>query len=174
MEDKKLEQEPSRTGKPEDSKGEKSVSELETLQNAYDECNDRYLRLAADFDNYKKRIAKETEQRIAYALEQFVIEILEVNDNLERALSSDEERLREGLEQIHKLLMNVFEHYGIAPIESVKKPFDPKEHEAICYVPSESEEGVVIDEIVRGYRMNSKVIRHSKVAVSRGSDKEDT
>lgn len=170
MEDNTLEQEPSRPGKPEEKE---SVSELETLQHAFDECNDRYLRLAADFDNYKKRIAKETEQRITYALEQFIIEILEVNDNLERALSSDDERLREGLEQIHKLLMNVFEHYGIAPIETVEKPFDPKEHEAICYVPSESDEGVVIDEIVRGYRMNSKVIRHSKVAVSKGREKED-
>lgn len=152
---------------PSDEGGTPSV---EDLRRAYDDLQDRYLRLAADFDNYKKRLARESENRALYAVEQFAVEILEVVDNLERALASDESRLREGLEQIHKLIMNVLEHRGITPIESINTYFDPARQEAIAYIPSDREEGMIIDEIVRGYSMKDKTIRCAKVAVSKGKE----
>jgi molecular chaperone GrpE len=152
---------------------EKTVSELDELRQSYDELNDRYLRLAADFENFKKRNARDTESRISYAIEQFAVEILEIVDNLERALASDDARLREGLEQIHKFMVSTLQKRGIEPIECIDKPFDPASHEAIAYVPSDVDEGIVIDDIFRGYRMNDKVIRCAKVAVSQGKTKED-
>jgi len=144
--------------------------ELEELQQKYSELSDRCLRLAADFENYKKRVARDQEMRINAAVEAFAGDILEVADNLERATAAEDENLREGLEQIRKLLMAIFEHHEIAPIESLHERFDPELQEAIAYIPSEHDEGIVIDELIRGYRMKDKVIRCAKVAVSRGND----
>ncbi|KQC05559.1 MAG: molecular chaperone GrpE [Methanoculleus sp. SDB] len=152
---------------------EKTVSELDELRQSYDELNNRYLRLAADFENFKKRTARETETRISYAIEQFAVEILEIVDNLERALASDDARLREGLEQIHKFMVSTLQKRGIEPIECIDRPFDPESQEAIAYVPCDVDEGIVIDDIFHGYRMNEKVIRCAKVAVSQGKKKED-
>jgi molecular chaperone GrpE len=101
--------------------------------------------------------------------ERFAIDLLEVVDNFDRALMSDDSHLREGLEQIRQLLNAQLQRHGITPIESLNKPFNPVEHEAIAHVPSGEPEGTVIDEIARGYRMNEKVIRHAKVAVSKGN-----
>jgi molecular chaperone GrpE len=144
---------------PEPDEQKKAISEL----------NDRFLRLAADFDNFRRRTAKEREAVILQANERFAIDLLEVVDNFDRALRSDDSHLREGLEQIRQLLCAQLERHGIRPIDSLKKPFNPVEHEAIAHVPSGEPEGTVIDEVVCGYRMNDKVIRHAKVAVSKGN-----
>jgi molecular chaperone GrpE len=136
---------------------------------AFDELNDQFLRLAADFENFKRRTFRERETVTALANERFAIDLLEVLDNFDRALMSDDSHLREGLEQIRQLLNTQLQRHGITPIESLNKPFNPVEHEAIAHVPSGEPEGKVIDEIARGYRMNEKVIRHAKVAVSKGN-----
>ncbi len=141
---------------------------LEDLQKACDDLNSRYLRLAADFDNYRKRMARELDARTTFAIEDFAVELLEVVDNFERAEKADGASLTEGMEQIRKLFMTILERHGIGPIECWNLPFDPERHEAIAYVPSAAEEGTVIDEVVRGYCMQDKVIRCAKVVVSRG------
>jgi molecular chaperone GrpE len=176
-EDQKLDQNERMDDSAKDSadipEGECTPSELETLRQEYTELKDRYLRLAADFDNYKKRIGRETEDRVTYAIEAFAVEMLDVVDNLERARASDDSSLREGIEQIHKFLTAVLRHHGITPIECLNAPFDPASQEALAYVPSDREDGIVIDEVIRGYAMGDKVIRCAKVAVSKGKDKEE-
>jgi molecular chaperone GrpE len=136
---------------------------------AYAELNDQLLRLAADFENFKRRTARERESVVALANERFAIDLLEVVDNFDRALKSDDTHLREGLLQIRDLLAAQLQRHGITPIDSLNKPFNPAHHEAIAHVPSAEPEGTVIDEVARGYRMNEKVIRPAKVAVSKGN-----
>lgn len=136
---------------------------------AFAELNDQFLRLAADFENFKRRTSKERESIVALANERFAIDLLEVVDNFDRALKSDDSHLREGLEQIRQLLDIQLQRHGIMPIDSLKKPFNPVEHEAIAHVPSGEPEGTVIDEVAKGYKMNEKVIRYAKVAVSKGN-----
>jgi len=147
-------------------------SELAEQKKAYDELNDRYLRLAADFENFKKRTARDRETTIAFANERFAIDLLEVVDNLERALKSDETHLREGIVHIQQILTTMLQRHGISSIESLKKPFNPNEHEALAHINSDEDEGTVIDEVARGYRMHDKVIRYAKVAVSKGNQKD--
>jgi molecular chaperone GrpE len=142
------------------------------MQKKYDDLNDRFLRLAADFENYQKRISRDLDQRVRFAIEEFAVELLEVADNFERALSAENGAAREGLEQISKLFDAVLERHGITRIDSKGKKFNPAEHEAIAYIPSEHEEGVVIDQVCQGYRMHDKVIRCAKVAVSKGKECE--
>ena len=143
---------------------------LEELQMAYDDLNRRYLRLGADFDNYRKRMAREIDTRTTFAIEDFAVELLDVVDNFERAEKADGAGLKEGMEQIRKLFATILERHGIRPIECRNLPFDPERHEAIACVPSAAEEGTVIDEVIRGYCMQDKVIRCSKVVVSKGKE----
>jgi molecular chaperone GrpE len=138
-------------------------------EKAFAELNDQFLRLAADFENFKRRTSKERESIVSLANERFAIDLLEVVDNFDRALKSDDSHLREGLEQIRQLLDAQLQRHGIMPLESRNKPFNPLEHEAIAYIPSGEPEGTVVDELTKGYRMNEKVIRHAKVAVSKGN-----
>jgi molecular chaperone GrpE len=137
----------------------------------YNELSDRYLRLAADFDNFRKRSARERETILQFANERFAVDLLEVMDNLDRAARADDASLREGLARIRELCSAVLERHGITPIDVMTKKFDPAEHEAIAHIPSDCEEGVVIDEVARGYRMHDRVIRFAKVAVSKGNAK---
>jgi molecular chaperone GrpE len=141
---------------------------LEELQKAYDDLNNRHLRLAADFDNYRRRMARELDARTTFAIEGFAVELLEVVDNFERAEKANGAALTEGMEQIRKLFATILERHGIRLMECRNLPFDPERHEAIAYVPSDAEEGTVIDEVVRGYCMQDKVIRCAKVVVSKG------
>jgi molecular chaperone GrpE len=143
--------------------------EPDEQKKAFAELNDRFLRLAADFENFKRRTSKERESIGALANERFAIDLLDVVDNFDRALKSDDSHLREGLEQIRQLLGVQLQRHGIMPLDSQNKPFNPGEHEAIAYIPSGEPEGTVVDEVTKGYRMNEKVIRHAKVAVSKGN-----
>jgi molecular chaperone GrpE len=147
------------SGTPEPDEQKKALAEL----------NDRFLRLAADFENFRRRTSKERETVIDLANERFAIDLLEVVDNFDRALKSDDSHLREGLEQIRQLLSVQLQRHGIMPIDSLKKPFNPLEHEAIAHVPSGEPEGTIIDEVAKGYKMKEKVIRYAKVAVSKGN-----
>jgi molecular chaperone GrpE len=156
---------------PEDqlSQADSGTPEQDDQNKAFAELNDQFLRLAADFENFKRRTSKERESIVALANERFAIDLLDVVDNFDRALKSDDSHLREGLEQIRQLLGVQLQRHGIMPIDSLNKPFNPVEHEAIALVPSGEPEGTVIDEVTKGYRMNEKVIRHAKVAVSKGN-----
>ncbi|MEN6610963.1 MAG: nucleotide exchange factor GrpE [Methanoregulaceae archaeon] len=145
---------------------------FDDLKQANDALNERFLRLAADFDNYKKRIARDEENRVRFANERIILDVLEVADNIGRALKADDAHLREGLENIEKIFERILEKQDVTPIGSLGVEFDPAEHEAIAHVPSDSGEGIVIDEVARGYRMHGKIIRHAKVAVSKGKSEE--
>lgn len=153
-------------GPVEPGSGESPLDEVAALQAAHAELNERFLRLAADFDNYRKRMAKEQAGRVEAAIEQVICEMLEVYDNLERAERADDEALRTGLSQIRKLFAAVLERRGVSPIACINERFDPSLHEAVAVIPSDSSEGTVIDEVARGYCMNGRVIRYAKVAVS--------
>jgi molecular chaperone GrpE len=142
---------------------------MDEQKKAFAELNDQFLRLAADFENFRRRTTRERESVVALANERFAIDLLEVVDNFDRALKSDDTHLREGIMQIQQLLSAQLQRHGITPIDSLKKPFNPAEHEAIAHVPSGEPEGLVVDEVSRGYRMDEKVIRHAKVAVSKGN-----
>lgn len=144
-------------------------SGLDEQKKANAELNDRLLRLAADFENFRRRTERERESIVALANERFAVDLLEVADNFDRAMKSDDAHLREGLMQIRQLFSSQLERHGIKPLDALKKPFNPAEHEAIAHVPSPEPEGMVIDEVARGYRMHEKIIRPAKVAVSKGN-----
>lgn len=148
-----------------------SSQAADPLQDQYDELNDRYLRLAADCENFKRRTARDRETEVRGAVERFAIDLLEVLDNFDRALKQDDAAsAREGLEQINKLFNTVLARYGIRQIDSVGKKFNPAEHEAVHVMASPEDEGVVIDEVTRGYCMDQKVIRCARVIVSKGKE----
>jgi molecular chaperone GrpE len=152
------------------------LSDAERLVELYRECDEqkqRYLRLAADFENYKKRISRESEERSNRAVEQLACDVLVIADNIERALASDEGTLREGLEQIQKLLESALNRHKIIKIECLNRPFNPETQEAVAYVPSDAPEGIVIDEIEPGYCRKEKIIRCARVAVSQGNTTEE-
>ena len=158
---------------PEESPPQDERTPLEILQGEYDELHNRYLRLAADFENFRKRSAREVESRTSSAIERFAKDMLEVADSLERAIVS-EGADHEGMNQIKKLLENVLDRQGIASYESSGEKFDPTRHEAIAYIPSDKDEGIVCDEVCKGYCLSSKVIRPAKVTVSRGNAAEQS
>ena len=155
--------------------GEKTPDQIiEEYKQKTAEYEDRYLRLAADFENYKKRTARQFEDILKNSNENIIVSILEVIDNFERALAAAEEvtdfkALHSGTELIHQSMLELLKKEGVMPIEAIGEPFDPTYHEAMMQVDSEEHpEGVVVDEMVKGYMLNGKVIRYAKVIVSRG------
>jgi molecular chaperone GrpE len=159
---------------PEQPESLSLAAEAEEQKKRYDDLNDRFLRLAADLDNFRKRTAREQEGLAQRANERFAVDILEVADNIERALRADNDHLREGMEQIRRLLMEILARYGITPVEALKTSFNPAEHEAVVHVPSAEAEGTIVDVVSRGYRMHGKIIRYAKVAVSKGNEEKQT
>ncbi len=138
------------------------------------EAEDKYLRLAAEFDNFRKRTARQFEDMSQAGRVHVIAQLLTVLDNFQRALdasanSSSHDSLREGTELVYKNLYDVLTKEGLEPIEAVGKPFDPNLHDALMQLESdEHPEGIVVQEIVKGYKLNDRVLRHSKVAVSKG------
>lgn len=140
---------------------------VDELTKKYDELNDKHLRLAAEFENYKKRVIREQENAVRYANEKFALDIIDILDNFERALKSDDEHLRDGLEQIHKLYLSILSRNGIEPMIIEGMMFDPAFHEAVACIPADAPEGSIIDTAVPGYMIRDKVLRHAKVAVAK-------
>jgi molecular chaperone GrpE len=130
---------------------------------------DRLLRVAADFDNYKKRAAREREEYVAFANERLIKELLPVLDDLERALLAaaehEEAKLEEGVELVHRSLASLLERHGVKEIETDGK-FDPHVHEALLSQPSEAEQGSVLDVVQKGYTIGDRVVRPARVIVS--------
>ena len=142
------------------------------------ELEDRLLRLAAEYENYRKRSAREFQYLCQNANENIILKLLDTLDNFERALdaaknSTDYESFRQGVELIYTHLKELLEKEGLKEIEAVCKPFDPNFHEAVTQCQSEEhEEGIVADEMCKGYMLNEKLLRPSKVVVSKGKPKE--
>lgn len=134
------------------------------------ELKDQYLRLAAEFDNYKKRTLREKAELILNGGQKTVTAILPIIDDMERALASkseDPKAIKEGVDNIFKKFLKTLESLGVKPIDTKDKDFDTDYHEAIAMVPGmgDDKKGKVIDCVQTGYMMNDKVIRHAKVAV---------
>ncbi len=147
--------------------------EMEALKEQLEEERDRCLRLNAEFENLRKRTQKEKEEFVKYANEKLILELIDIMESFERGLananqSNDIDKLIQGMELIYKQFKNVLEKNGLVPIKSLGEKFDPYKHEAMMQTPTdECEENTVLEEFARGYMLNSKVIRYSKVRVSK-------
>ncbi len=130
---------------------------------------DRLLRLAADFDNYKKRVARERDELMALSNERLVKELLPILDDLERALVAasehEEVRLEEGVRLVHRSLATLLERNGVKEIPT-DGAFDPHVHEALLAQPSDAEEGSVIDVVQKGYTLGDRVVRPARVVIA--------
>ncbi len=151
---------------------EKLTKELEETKNKLEEKSKEYLFLLAEFDNYRKRTVKEKAELIKNAAEKAMADILPVVDDFERALnamreSSDVESIKQGIDLIYNKLNKYLENNGVKPIDSDKADFNTELHEAVTTFPTDDEamKGKVIDTVQKGYMINDKVLRHSKVVV---------
>ena len=144
------------------------AQEVERLQ-------DRLVRLQAEFENYKKRMAREKAEFLKFATEGLLLEFLPVLDNLERAIASaraetaSREAVVEGIDMIVRLFRATLEKAGVKPMEAVGKPFDPSLHQAVAQVECPGEQDNVVEEVQKGYLLEGRVLRAAMVKVSRAS-----
>lgn len=136
------------------------------------QANDKYLRLYAEFDNFRRRTTKERVELLQTAGKEIIVSLLPVLDDFERAFKSMDEAtdvvaVKAGVELIHSKLNNILAQKGLKPMEAVGEPFDADLHEAITNVPAPTEElkGKVIDQMEKGYYLGDKVVRFAKVIV---------
>lgn len=166
-----------RSSKQDKKKAKKLEAEIEELQKKLEkaeaevaEANDKYARLYAEYENYRKRTAKEREGIYTDAYADAVSEILPILDNFERALQFKDagaENLAKGLEMIEKSFSDALSKMGVSEIEALGKPFDPERHNAVMHVEDESfGENEVVEVFMRGYIKGDKVLRHSMVKVA--------
>jgi molecular chaperone GrpE len=145
--------------------------DIEQLRKERDDLRDQLLRSRAEFANYQKRAKQQADADRAYAIGNLAHDLLEAIDNLERATdalrSSAAEGISSGLEMVQKQLLAILSKYGVEPLPSLGKPFDPNYHDAMLQQPSaEHPEGTVVGELSKGYKIHDRVLRPSKVAVS--------
>jgi molecular chaperone GrpE len=147
-------------------------AEVKRLQDLADEYQGRALRAQADFDNFRRRTQKEKEELAQYATSKLVTELLSVLDNFERALvttpsSPESEAFVKGVDMIFRQLDGVLKSEGLTAMETVGQPFNPEYHQAIMQVESEEyEEGIVTEEVQKGYLLKDRVLRPAMVKVS--------
>lgn len=151
---------------------ERLTAELEEANRQVEEQKDKYLRLSAEFDNYRKRTMKEKAELILNGGEKSISSILPIVDDFERALKNmetaeDVAAVRQGVELIFNKFMTVLGQNGVKVIETKELPLDTDFHEAVAVIPAPSEElkGKILDCVQTGYTLNDKVIRHAKVVV---------
>lgn len=155
---------------------EETPCECEKLKEELDDLNNKYLRLAADFDNFRKRQAQERESLLKYGAADTLTKILVVLDSFERAKKSldeldDIQGVREGYEVVFKQLIDVLKKVGLEEIEAVGREFDPNLHEAIARVPSEEHpDNTVVAQMQTGYKLGDRVLRPALVSVSHNEE----
>lgn len=162
---------------PESTGGQADLAvELVRAKDEARELEDRLLRLAAEFDNFKKRMQRERETTLKYAEESLLRELLPTLDNLERATeqgraSGEVAPLLEGVEMTLSGMRNTMEKFGLQPVNGVGQPFDPNFHEALAMEASETvPANVILQEYQKGYMVKDRLLRAAKVVVSRGSE----
>jgi len=148
------------------------LSAEEKLQAEVQQLNDKYLRLYAEFDNYKRRTQKERVELLQTAGKDVIVSMLPVLDDFDRALkametAADVAPVKEGVLLVHHKIKNILGQKGLKEVESISKDFDTDFHEAITNIPAPTEDlkGKVIDEVEKGYTLNDNVIRFAKVVV---------
>ena len=168
------EQQPSANEQEATENGSGTEAQIEKLQAEVAEHKDKYLRLMAEFDNFRRRTAKERIELMQTAGKEIVISLLEVLDDCDRAekqiqQSNDVDQIKEGIQLVFHKLRSSLAAKGVKPLESIQQEFDVELHEAITEIPAPTEElkGKVIDEVVKGYYLNDKLIRFAKVVVGK-------
>lgn len=155
------------------------ASELESLQQELAETRDQMMRIAAEFDNFKKRMERDKDRLLKYAGENILRDLLTTLDNLDRALDQGSaaaednskalQAMLEGVELTRKGLVATLERYGVEPLAAIGQPFNPDEHDALTMEASdEVPANHVLREFARGYRFKDRVLRHAQVVVSSG------
>lgn len=146
---------------------------LESVEQEAKEAHDRFLRVSAEFENYKKRSAREMDEFRKFANESLIREMLTVVDNLERALNSSNNdnqtnsHIAEGVDMTLKEILKVFEKFNVKPIEALGKPFDPNFHQAAMREETnERPENTVLNELEKGYMIHDRLLRPAMVVVS--------
>lgn len=148
------------------------VSEVEELEKKLQEEENRYLRLRADFDNFKRRTQTEREAAAKYRSQSLLTDLLSVLDNFERALqveatTEDGQSIKKGIEMVYRSLVDATTKEGLEVIETVDQPFDPNVHQAVMQEQDDSKEaGVVLQELQRGYKLKDRVLRPAMVKVN--------
>jgi len=157
--------------------GESSSSLQDELAGKTEECkalNDKYLRLAAEFENYKRLTQRDQREQIRFGNEQLLKELLPVVDNMERAIKSartngGDSALIQGVELTLKQLSGILAKFGVQAIETTGQDFDPSAHQAVSYGPSNDvPANKVLDEFQKGYRLHDRILRAAMVSVSSG------
>ena len=146
----------------------------DALQREKDALQDRLLRTAAEFDNYRKRMERERRDLSEYAAADVLRDVLPILDNFERALAApataDTDAFRKGIELIHKQMLDLLKKRGVKPIEALGTDFDPNFHQAVIHEPSDDHrEGEVMAELQRGYLLGDRLLRPAMVKVAKPS-----
>jgi len=149
-------------------------SELEKLKTELEDQKDKFVRKVAEFDNFKRRNAKEREEMRQTAGKEVITDLLDVLDDCDRAQkqiekSEDKKEIRDGVLLVFNKLRNVLSGKGLKPMQTFHEEFNPDLHEAITEIPAPTDElkGKILDEIVKGYYLNDKIIRHAKVVIGK-------
>ena len=154
---------------PAEAEEPEKVVDAGALEKERDEYLDALQRLKAEFDNYRKRVARDQQDLVARAHERLVRELLPVLDDLERALEAasqhEEAKLEEGVRLVHRALRDALAREGLVEIDTAGQ-FDPHVHEALLSQPSDAEEGSVIEVVQKGYRLGDRVLRPARVVVA--------
>jgi len=162
-----VKKEESKKGKSKTARKSPYKKRIEELEKALKEKEDKVLRLLADFDNYRKRMEKETESSVAREKEKMVMKFIEIYENLQSAYESIKD---EGLGIVVKQFKKALEEEGVEEINAVGEKFDYNLHHAVATEKSNEEEGTIIKEIRKGYVINGKVVKPSYVVVSKGDE----
>ncbi len=170
---KKEESKESQDEKDEAAKLKEKILEIreerkQTEKEVIAELTDSLQRLQAEFENYKKRVDKEKQGFVKYAKADLVYKLLPLLDTFEIALrnTNDKEKFVKGMEIAYSQLFSTLQSEGLKPIEALGKKFDPYLHEVMLKQKSDKEEGIILEELQKGYMLNDKVLRHSKVKIS--------
>ena len=173
-EEERLLQEKEKAGeKKESTPLEELQDKLEEKTREYSECFDKWLRLHAEFENFKKRIQKERADLLKFGNENLLRALLPVLDNLNRAIehgknAKENSPLWEGVEMVQKEFLTILERFGVKPIQAVGEVFDPERHEAISQAESDLESNRVISAVQNGYFYHDRLLRPARVIVSKG------
>jgi molecular chaperone GrpE len=154
---------------PQQQHDETQPDPLEEVRRERDALQDRLLRTAAEFDNYRKRMDKERRDLAEYTAGEAIKDLLPIIDNLERALQASalDDPLRKGVELIHKQMLEILRRRGVTPIEALGADFDPNVHEAVTQEESaQHRDGEVMEELQRGYKVGDRLLRPAMVKVA--------
>ncbi|MGA2955816.1 MAG: nucleotide exchange factor GrpE [Thermodesulfobacteriota bacterium] len=172
-EEKLLQEKEKAREKKESTPLEELQAKLEEKTREYSECFDKWLRLHAEFENFKKRMQKEKADLLKFGNENLLRALLPVLDNLNRAIehgknAKENSPLLDGVEMVQKEFLTILERFGVKPIQAVGEVFDPEKHEAISQAESDLESNRVISAVQNGYFYHDRLLRPARVIVSKG------